>query len=303
MKKTSITITLKNDDSNNDATVRRRKHTVVRLNETEITIWRNSKDIAVYCLPLVAATFNGQTTSTSRQTDQWEDALEGNLHLGVYLQVMDEYLRSFNEVTDFTGEEDYYHRLLSYIAKKRKMAGESDEETFERLLMDSRRFVKIYHRRGIVSQELKDHKNYWGSRQQLLSAKLIADWLDPDNGPLDPIFGALLQPTTGRAGPGDSGWMHQLLFDGCGYVAYHSAVHDAFGYLHNFHNIGPGYDYLDQSKLKKNNPLAGQVDGMSFWRRVVRKIQMKHNLMDLSSPTVELCQLFHPEARRNTTVY
>ena len=40
-------------------------------------------------------------------------------------------------------------------------------------------------------------KTYWGSRQQLLAGKVIADWVDRENGPLDPIFGVLLNPTAG----------------------------------------------------------------------------------------------------------
>ena len=46
------------------------------------------------------------------------------------------------------------------------------------------------------SQGLETVK-YWGSRQQLLGGKVIADWVDRDNGPLDPLFGVLLNPTAG----------------------------------------------------------------------------------------------------------
>ena len=42
-----------------------------------------------------------------------------------------------------------------------------------------------------------DHTEYWGTRQQLLAGKVIGDWVDRDNGSLDPIFGAILQPTAG----------------------------------------------------------------------------------------------------------
>ena len=45
--------------------------------------------------------------------------------------------------------------------------------------------------------EALETKTYWGSRQQLLAGKVIADWVDCKNGPLDPIFGVLLQPTAG----------------------------------------------------------------------------------------------------------
>ena len=43
------------------------------------------------------------------------------------------------------------------------------------------------------------HKYFWGTRQQLLCGKVIADWVDTDrNTALDPIFGALLCPCGGK---------------------------------------------------------------------------------------------------------
>ena len=50
----------------------------------------------------------------------------------------------------------------------------------------------------LVSSERLDHKKFWGSRQQMLAGKVIADWIDPEGGPLDPIFGVILQPTAGK---------------------------------------------------------------------------------------------------------
>ena len=46
---------------------------------------------------------------------------------------------------------------------------------------------------------------YWGTRQQLRAGKIIADWIDPVYGPLDPIFGVLLCPTAGKH-PDLKGW-------------------------------------------------------------------------------------------------
>ena len=43
-----------------------------------------------------------------------------------------------------------------------------------------------------------EHSSYWGSRQQLMAGKVIADWVDRENGALDPVFGILLQPTAGK---------------------------------------------------------------------------------------------------------
>ena len=48
-----------------------------------------------------------------------------------------------------------------------------------------------------VSEELT-HIEYWATRQQLLSGKVVVDWLDLNYGPMDPIFGVLLNPTLGQ---------------------------------------------------------------------------------------------------------
>ena len=78
-------------------------------------------------------------------------------------------------------------------------------------------------------------------------------------------------PQSGRTGPGDSGWVHKILFDDGGPMAYHSAVHDAFGYLITHHNVGPGYDYLGAwSLFESKTCMSGQLSGIKFWRDVLK---------------------------------
>ena len=127
------------------------------------------------------------------------------------------------------------------------------------------------------SEELGEgNAEYWGTRQQLLAGKVICDWLSEDDmPPMDPIFGVLLNPTAGRVGPGDSGWFHNLLYDNSGEWAHHSAVHDAFGYLLNFHALGPGYNYMYKSFFDTDNPLAGQISGIDFWKKYVGEVEAK----------------------------
>ena len=119
---------------------------------------------------------------------------------------------------------------------------------------------------------MEKHFQYWGSWQQLMSGKVIADWIDRNSEPMDPIFGVLLHPTTGRAGPGDSCIFHHFLYDHGGKYAYHSAVHDAFGYLLDQHNVGPGYNYLNLEPLKTTNKLAGQLSGVYFFKKALKKM-------------------------------
>ena len=76
----------------------------------------------------------------------------------------------------------------------------------------------------------------------------------------------------GRTGPGDSGLVHKMLFDEDGPVAYHSAVHDGFGYLMTFHSQGPGYDYLGAWTLfGAKTSMSGQISGIKFWRETLKE--------------------------------
>ncbi|TWU04894.1 Ig-like domain-containing protein [Stieleria varia] len=81
---------------------------------------------------------------------------------------------------------------------------------------------------------------------------------------IDPVFGAALNPTGGLVGPGN------VAYDsGSNVLSYHGTVHDAAGYLFNYHNAGPGYDYLGlEDDLETSSPLAGQRTGIAYWSQV-----------------------------------
>ena len=88
----------------------------------------------------------------------------------------------------------------------------------------------------------------------------------------------------GRVGPGDSTWIHNILFDDRGPMAYHSAVHDAFGYLKVIHDVGPGYNYLNKSSYFHTDDtdsfMAGQLPGIAFWKKVIDEIQLKQKVLE-----------------------
>jgi uncharacterized Zn-binding protein involved in type VI secretion len=103
------------------------------------------------------------------------------------------------------------------------------------------------------------HPNFMGSTSQMRSGQVVGDALG-----MDPAFGALLNPSGGLVGPGNTA------FDGDdSAVGYHGAVHDAAGYLHNYHGQGPGYDYMGLEGRDTSSPLSGQRSGISYWRDVV----------------------------------
>ena len=73
----------------------------------------------------------------------------------------------------------------------------------------------------------------------------------------------MLSPTGGLVGPGNLA----LRLDSDNPVALHGTVHDAGGYLNTFHDVGPGYNYLD-SKLEilgADSCLSGQLTGITYW--------------------------------------
>lgn len=109
-------------------------------------------------------------------------------------------------------------------------------------------------------------QTFWGTTEQLRFGKVVGDTFG-----IDPVFGSLLSPTGGLVGPGDS--VLNTALGSVESINIHGAVHDAGGYLYNYHNMGPGYHYVPGTWqiLDKGNPLAGQVDGIKFWMNELDK--------------------------------
>ena len=120
------------------------------------------------------------------------------------------------------------------------------------------------------------HPDHMGSTSQLRYGQVAGDALG-----MDPVFGALLNPTGGLVGPGNAA------VDGNEFaIGYHGAVHDAGGYLYNFHNQGPGYDYLGQEGRDTSSPLSGQRSGISYWRDQLLDRGTGHKVTDSVGDTV-----------------
>lgn len=100
------------------------------------------------------------------------------------------------------------------------------------------------------------HPDFMGSSSQLRYGQVAGDALG-----VDPVFGSLLNPTGGLVGPGN------MAVDGDdSATGYHGAVHDAGGYLYNYHDQGPGYNYLGLENRDTGSPLTGQTSGITYWR-------------------------------------
>lgn len=135
---------------------------------------------------------------------------------------------------------------------------QGDWARYQDLLADQRR-IGAANDAGEVPGLKWPHGDFMGSRSQLRSGAATGELLG-----VDPVFGALLNPTGGLVGPGN------VAFDGNdSAVGYHGAIHDAAGYSYNYHDTGPGYDYLGTDNRDTSSPLSGQRNGIGHWRDVL----------------------------------
>ena len=121
-------------------------------------------------------------------------------------------------------------------------------------------FCRVKVERSVDPEALaKRHSGHAGSLRHMRFGKVVADSL----GLPHPVWGALLCGTGGIAGNGNQrlgGWLGPNNF-----LIRHASVHDAYGYLLSFHDVGPGYNYRGWRWLADSNPLAGQISGLWYW--------------------------------------
>jgi WXG100 family type VII secretion target len=105
--------------------------------------------------------------------------------------------------------------------------------------------------------DLNRHGDYMGSTISLRYGRVVGDVMG-----MDPVFGAVLNPTGGLVGPGDTSYQPGTNDA----IGYHGVFHDAGGYLYNYQGrVGPGYDYMGREPFPTSFSLAGQIGGISWW--------------------------------------
>ncbi len=144
--------------------------------------------------------------------------------------------------------------------------------TAEKLDLDYGRFLVVRAQQKTKEKEKGEvpalatdiHPDFRGSRSQLMFGKVLGDAFG-----IHEVFAALLSPTGGLVGPGNklAGPINALHLAPDNPVALHGTVHDAAGYLANYHNDGPGYNYRNSpiELLGTDDPLSGQVSGIAYW--------------------------------------
>lgn len=130
-------------------------------------------------------------------------------------------------------EADPYLKTIAELRQRPIEDVRADYQRYVQLSEDQA--DRIAHNRAEPIDELKSSQDdFMGSNWQLRYGKVVGDYLG-----VDPVFGAMLNPTGGLVGPGNKGvapddwYMPEA-------VAYHGAYHDAMGYLYNYQNVGPG---------------------------------------------------------------
>ncbi|HEY1012922.1 MAG TPA: hypothetical protein VGE07_09495 [Herpetosiphonaceae bacterium] len=149
-------------------------------------------------------------------------------------------------------------QALDSIAEARGLPRDQVQAQYEKFLQLREESNRIGAENGNAPAEAIDqgkHPDFMGSRGNLRYGQVVGDAFG-----IDPVFGAMLNPSGGLVGPGNN-----ALDLGDRGVAYHGAVHDAAGYLYNYHNQGPGYDYLGREGRSTGNPLTGQAAGIPYW--------------------------------------
>lgn len=131
------------------------------------------------------------------------------------------------------------------------------------------------------------HRDYMGSRDHLRFGQIVGDALG-----LDPIFGALLNPTGGMVDPNNLA----LPLDESA-LAYHAAFHDAGGFLYTYFQKGPGYDYLRQETHRPpDNPFTGQESGLRYWNTMFthQRAEQDRRLINTMRDTIMMGTLNSP---------
>jgi len=168
---------------------------------------------------------------------------------------------SMNAIRSPLSPEDQ-ERHLQILADARHRPVEEMRAEYEKYLqIRSEVDDRILTKKLEPIDELKpEQAGFMGSTWQLRYGKATGDDLG-----VDPVFGAMLNPTGGLVGPGNRGKAPDAWYMPES-VAYHGAYHDAMGYLYNYHNRGAGYNYLQSPiGLDTSNPLAGQATGIMQW--------------------------------------
>ncbi|CAH3131784.1 unnamed protein product [Porites lobata] len=156
-----------------------------------------------------------------------------------------------------------YKKLLFFRGQREEMETNIEEQQCFQCIRNARKPLSV----------LRGDDWYWGTKQQLRCGEIIADTL----GGLDPVFGILLYPAGGRTELANPNNKHFRITgkeqEEIEAILYHTATHDACGYLNEYHQIGPGYNYLGTrlTVVPTCFPQSGRLAALMFWKKLINQ--------------------------------
>lgn len=171
---------------------------------------------------------------------------------------------------------------LAQIAKSRGLSVEQVTANYEKFKQLQQQQAEIARKNGKPLPENVNflHPKFLGSTSSLRYGKVVGDALG-----IDPVFASMLNPTGGLVGNGN-----YAVDAGESPVGYHGIMHDAAGYLKNYHNEGPGYDYLKRENRDPRDPLTGQESGIRYWNQKLAYGLIDGNGLNLNKPVQTIIQ-------------
>lgn len=150
-------------------------------------------------------------------------------------------------------------RVISEVRGRSIEAMKKEFALFKKYRTEIDQNIIKYRLEPIATLE-PQNMEFLASEWQLRYGKVAGDHLG-----IDPVFGALLNPTGGLVGPGNLA----LFPESIGVpkaVAYHAAYHDAMGFIYKYQRYGSGYNYMRSPiGLDTSNSMAGQATGILQW--------------------------------------
>lgn len=195
-------------------------------------------------------------------TDEYMTGLVGKKMPGANDPNLKDVMRQLEKGVSGARRQEAIERLATILGKKDAKKLDADYGRF--LILRDQQIAIQKKKGGEYVPELIEsaspipvHDEFMASNPQLVFGKVVGDAFG-----IDPVFGALLSPTGGMVGPGNVA----VHLDDDDPTGYHGIVHDAAGYLKNYHDQGPGYDYMGKEKHhSEDDPLTGQQSGMRYW--------------------------------------
>jgi hypothetical protein len=123
-----------------------------------------------------------------------------------------------------------------------------------------------------VSMLSEDNNEAWGSKKQYLSG-YVCKHIFKNYGINLPVFlFCLLNPTGGITGPQNIVFCNKSTDYP---ITVHSAIHDACGYCYNYHNMGPGYNYIGTCfALCTSSPMSCQIMGIKTCQEIASSVEL-----------------------------